>query len=233
MKQLVMLAGFAVILLGLGGCGQQNEKISGQPLTPAGGQELQSKPQEEVLPKVWDGEPPDEEAIPDFFPDQTQTSAFPESMVGVWEAEVSEISKWGIKFEPDGSILKIIHSLAGPVKLSEGGVNAEGPEGSYYNFVMGPCEARYIPETGMIKVKIIVDYFIMKLSDGGELEGRMEDYIEGPVSEDGKTWNVKWWNFGWVKDAAPPDINLTKANPEPLVFTKLDLTQMMQKDNAQ
>ena len=60
MKQLVMLAGFAVILLGLGGCGQQNEKISGQPLTPPGGQELQSKPQEEVLPKVWDGEPPDE-----------------------------------------------------------------------------------------------------------------------------------------------------------------------------
>jgi len=185
--------------------------------------------------KVWDGTPPSQEALPDFFPDQTQTSAFPESMVGVWEVVVNEYdgSKWGIKFEPDGSILKIIHSLAGPVKLSEGGINAEGPEeGTFYDFVMGPCEARYIPETGMIKVKIIVDYFIFKFPVG-ELEGRIEDYLEGPVSEDGKTWNVKWWNFGWLKDATPPDINLTKANPEPLVFTKLDLTQMMQKDNAQ
>jgi hypothetical protein len=234
MKQLGMLAGCAVILLGLGGCGQQNEKISGQPLTPAGGQELQSKTQEEVLPEVWDGEPPVGEALPDFFPDQTQTSAFPESMVGVWEVVVNEYdgSKWGIKFEPDGSILKIIHLPAGPVKLSEGGVSSEGPEDSYYNFVMGPCEARYIPETGMIKVKIIVDYFIFKFPVG-ELEGRIEDYFEGPVSEDGKTWNVKWWNFGWVKDAAPPDINLTKANPEPLVFTKLDLTQIKHGDGVQ
>ena len=76
--------------------------------------------------------------------------AFPQVMVGVWQAEVSRFSKWGIKFEPDGSILKIVHSLAGPVKLSEGGVYAEGPEGYYYVFAMGPCEANYIPGTGIL-----------------------------------------------------------------------------------
>jgi hypothetical protein len=187
-----------------------------------------------VLTKVWDGTPPSHDALPYFFPAQTQTSAFPESMVGIWEALVNEYdgSKWGIKFEPDGSIKKIIHSVAGPVNVAEGGVNAEGPEDSFYDFVMGPCEARYIPETGMIKVKIIIDYYIMKLP-AGELEGRMEDYFEGPVSEDGKTWKANWRSFGWLKDATPPDINDIIANPEPLVFNKLDLSQTQKGGGAQ
>ena len=77
----------------------------------------------------------------------------------------------------------------------------------------------------MIKVKIIVDYYIMKLP-AGDLEGRIEDYFEGPVCEDGKTWSVNLWDFSWLKDAATPDINLVKANPEPLVFTKLDPNQL-------
>jgi len=224
MKQLVVLAGYAVFLLGIAGCGQQSEKISSQP-------QLESKIGEEVLYENWDGEAY-EDPFPDFFGDQSQRGAFPESMVGVWEAEVSSLGKWGIKFEPDGSINKIIHSLAGPVNVTEGGVSAEGPDDSYYDFVMGPCEARYIPKTRMIKVKITVDYFIMKIP-AGELEGRIEDYFEGPVSEDGKTWKANLLNFCWVKGAAIPEPNLIKAYPEPLVFTKLDLTQMMQKDNAQ
>jgi hypothetical protein len=84
----------------------------------------------------------------------------------------------------------------------------------------------------MIKVKIIVDYFIMKLP-AGELEGRIEDYFEGPVSVDGKTWKANWWNFGWLKGATPPDINEIMANPETLVFTKLDLTQTKKEGSAQ
>lgn len=237
MKQLVILVGCCVALLGLAGCGRQNEKISNQP-------ELESadRTQQEALGEVWDGEPPDDEVLPDFFGDQPATRtadkpqrvAFPESMVGVWEVVVSEYSgsKWGIKFEPDGSIKKIIHSVAGEVNIAEGGVSAEGPEDSFYDFVMGPCEARYIPETGMIKVKIIVDYFIFKLPTG-ELEGRMEDYFWGAVSEDGESWKVEWLNYAWVKGASPPDINLTKANPEQVVFTKLDLTQIKQEDDVQ
>jgi len=161
---------------------------------------------------------------------ESRENVFPESMVGVWEVVVNEYSgsKWGIKFEPDGSINKIIHSLAGPVNVTEGGVSAEGPEDSYYDFVMGPCEARYIPETRMIKVKIIVDYFIMKLP-ADELEGKIEDYIEGPVSEDGKTWKANWVSLGWFEGADPPPIDILKANPTPLVFTKLDLSQIKQE----
>lgn len=148
---------------------------------------------------------------------------FPEVMVGVWEAEVTKFSKWNIKFEPDGSISEIIHGVADEVNIAEGGVQGEGPEdNTYYVFAMGPCEAEYTPSTRMLKVKIIVDYFIMKLPQG-ELEGRMEDYFEGPISEDGKTWRVNSLNYTWLEGATPPDTNLIEANPVPLVFTKLDI----------
>jgi hypothetical protein len=220
----VVLAGMGCVLMFLAGCGRPNVK---QPIQTTDSNTPASAPAavEDLLDRVkWDGTAPAQDSIPDFFEGQPVSSAFPESMVGVWEIVMNEEtgSKWGIKFEPDGSIKKIIHSLAGPVKIEEGGVAAEGPdEGTYYIFTVKPCESRYMPDTNTIKVKIVVDYFIMKLP-GGELEGIIEDYFEGPVSEDGSTWNVKWWDFGWLKDAAMPDINLIKANPEPLIFVKID-----------
>jgi len=80
-----------VFVLAFWGCEQQDERISSQPLTPAGGQELESKTQEEVLHEVWQGGAY-EEPFPDFLGDQPATRtadkpqrvAFPESMVGVW-----------------------------------------------------------------------------------------------------------------------------------------------------
>ena len=153
---------------------------------------------------------------------QTTEEVFPEVMVGVWEAKVSELSRWGIKFEQDGSIKKIIHSLAGPVNVTEGGVHAERPDGYYYIFAMGPCEANYIPDTGILKVKIIVDHYEMKLP-GDLLEGRIEDYFEGPVSKDGKTWKVELRRYGWLDGATPPAIDIIDAHPQELVFTKIDI----------
>jgi len=151
-----------------------------------------------------------------------QENEFPEVMVGVWQAEVSEISKWGIKFEPDGSILKIIHFLAGPINLSEGGVYEEGPDpNTFAYFAIGPCKAKYNPANRQLSVKIFLDAFHMRLP-AGDLEGRSEDYFDGPVSEDGKTWTVSWRNYGWLEGATPPDPNVIEANPEKLVFIKTD-----------
>jgi hypothetical protein len=86
---------------------------------------------------------------------------------------------------------------------------------------MGPCEARFSPETRVLRMKIIVDYFIFKLP-AGEIEGRIEDYFEGFVSEDGNTWGTRWFEFEWIKGLPPPDVNLVMANPEPLIFVKTD-----------
>jgi hypothetical protein len=148
---------------------------------------------------------------------------FPKVMVGVWEVEVTRRSKWGIKFEADGSILKIIHTIVGPVTLAQGQIYEEGPdEGTYAVFVMGPCETEYIAGTRILKVKLVLDHFKMVLPNG-ELEGRTEDYFQGPVSPDGKTWDVEWRSYGWLEGAQPPDVNLIEANPVPLAFTKLDI----------
>ena len=187
MKQLVVLAGLAVFLLGIAGCGRQ-----------------------EALHKVWDGEPPDEEALPEF-------------LVGVWEVKTGQYKdKWGIKFEPDGSILKIIYEAKGPVYLAEGESYGEaGDEGAYYLFTVGPCEARYAPETRILKVKIVMEH-MLQLSFG-ELEGGIEDYFEGTVSEDGKTWEAKWSHYLWFEEEGIPEPNVIEAEPIPLVFTKTDI----------
>ena len=156
---------------------------------------------------------------------QQDNGEFPPFLVGVWKATFGK-HKWGIKFESDGSISKIIHNVVGPVKLSEGGVFLEGPEeDTYAIFSMGPCEANYIPAGRMLKVKIVLDHYQMKLP-AGDLIGRIEDYMEGPVLQDGKTWEVKWRSYGWLDGATPPDIALIDANPDTLIFTKLDLGKL-------
>lgn len=212
MKRLVVLAGCVVFLLGLAGCGQ--EKMS---------------------PKIWNGEPPAEDALPDFFPDQNHTGAFPESMVGEWEGDVEGNSgvKWGFKFEPDGSISKLEHFYAGKVDLQQGGAYFEGADpNTYAVFVIGPYEARYDANTRELKVKVILDYYLMRI-EGVEVTGRCEDYLQGPVSEDGKTWKVEWRDYGWLEGAYPPDINEETANPRTLVLTKIEPAQKKQEDNIQ
>ena len=152
---------------------------------------------------------------------------FPAFLAGVWEVGEGQYQKrWAFKIERDGSISRIVHAAAGPVDLVQGGVYMDGPDpNTYAAFVMGPCPARYDAKTRVLSVDIILDYYMMKLPEG-ELEGKSKDYFVGPVSKDGKTWNVKWRSYGWLEGAEPPDPNLIDANPEPLVFTKLDLKEL-------
>jgi hypothetical protein len=193
-----------------GGCGNQNVKQSAKEWDPN---------------SIWDGNAPEGGAIPDFFEGMPPYGGeFPKSMAGIWEGEIPDV-KWDIKLEPSGSILRIVHAVAGKVDISQGAVEETNPEnGSYYIFHMGPCESRYDPNTRMVRVKIVVDYFIMKIP-AGEIEGRMEDYFEGFVSEDGIRWDTQWYSFKWVKGVAPPNIKEIKANPFPLVFIKIDPTK--------
>ncbi len=198
MKQLVVLMGCFIFLLGPGGCQDAGR---------------QGRVSEKAI--VDDGQ-------------------FPEVMVGAWETEGGSTkwgrsSRWGIKFEPDGSIDEIIHSMAGPVKLSEGGVYMEGREpNTYAVFEMGPCEAKYYPETDELEVKIVLEHYEVKLL-GSTLEGRIESYISGPVSKDGKTWEANLTNLGWLKTFDLPPVDILKAQPIPLVFTKVDPSQIKQE----
>ncbi len=215
MKWLVVLVGCCVALSGLAGCGRQNEKIPNQPELG-----VANRTQQDALGEVWQGEA-HEDPLPDFFGEQSQRSAFPDFLIGLWEAEIGP-SGWTFKFEPDGSILEMIHSVAGEVDLRQDGVYLEGPdENSYAAFIMGPCEAKYNANTRELRVRIVLDYYRMVLQNA-EFEGEIHDYIKGPVSEDGKTWKAEWLNYGWMKGASPPDFNMIGANPMPLVFSKIE-----------
>jgi predicted small lipoprotein YifL len=153
MKRLLVLAGCAIVLLALAGCGRQNRRTLNLP------------------------------------PSAGQKNEFPEVMVGVWESQTTDY-KWAFKLERDGSISKMFHVLAKEVDLNEGGVFWEGPDpGTYAVFVMGPCEAEYNKRTRELKVKIILDYFQMVLPQG-QVEGTSNEYFQGPVSADGKTWKA-------------------------------------------
>ncbi|MGA1979512.1 MAG: hypothetical protein ABSG99_02955 [Sedimentisphaerales bacterium] len=188
MKQL-MAFGFAVILLGLTGCGSENGKTSGHP--QIGG--------------------------------KTQKDVFPAFLAGVWEVKTGQYKdKLGVRFEPDGSVLKVLYTAEGPVYIAEGESygDANGEE-SYYLFTVDLGEARYAPETRMLKVKIVMDTMIQLTS--AKLEGGMNDYFEGPVSEDGKTWEAEWSHYIWFDEKGPPDPNEVEIHPIPLVFTKTDI----------
>jgi hypothetical protein len=162
--------------------------------------------------------------------EKTQSDTFPEFLVGVWKAD--EFS-WAFKFEADGTIPRLEHVFAGKMDVEDEGIYMEGPdEGTFAVFVIGPCEAKYDPNSRQLSVKIVLDRFHMRLP-GGDLEGWEEDYFEGPVSEDGKTWTVDWRSYSWLEDASPPDPDLIEANPEKLVFTKLDLAQLQEEGETE
>ena len=220
MKKVSVLFVLLTAVLAIGGCGQKNVKTAAK--NP---DQINVEGTEPNLPEqeVWDGTMPATEAIPDFFADAPETNSFPASLVGLWEGELfSPKVIWQFRFEPDGSIKWIHHTLAGAINIEEGGSERiNRAVDGYYIFTMGPCEARFIPDTNTLKVKIILDYFLMKVPEG-QVEGRQEDYFEGPISQDGLTWDTKWRIFQWVKGRPVPDINYMKENPEPLIFVKTD-----------
>ena len=148
------------------------------------------------------------------------SKVIPDSIVGVWRTKEKEINKWGIKIEKDGSISKIDHLMGGHINLSEGGKYVEGPDtGTYCFFAMGPCHANYDLKTKILKVKIVVDQYRFKLPNG-ELEGNVEDYFEGTISDDGKIWNVNWRSYCWLDGASPPQKDIIDQNPVKLEFEK-------------
>jgi hypothetical protein len=157
-------------------------------------------------------------------------SKFPDFLVGVWEA--NEFN-WGFKFEPDGKISKLTHTMGVPINVAEGGYDSENKENkSSGTFVLGPCNANYDPKTGILKVSIILDYYRIEIPTG-VLEGSSKDLFEGPVSEKDLTWKTNWRGYSILEGASLPDANLIDANPVKLVFKKLDLEKLKSQEKAE
>ena len=145
-----------------------------------------------------------------------EDNRFPQFLVGTWRAENE---KWELTFSSDGSILTIRHPFVTvPISLAEGGAYEEGREGAYSVYVMGPCTARYQPDESELKVKITIDYFQVVLPVG-TAEGKMVEYLTGPVSEDRTTWTAEWVNYVELVGQEKPDLDSIPR--ETVIFTKV------------
>ncbi len=162
----------------------------------------------------------------DFSKKLESEGKVPEFLAGNWKADRFD---WEIEFKTDGEISRIFHTLcSAPINLSEGGLYQENPlEGVSLTFILGPCKASYNRDKRRLNVKIIMDYFEMKVQTITEvkvqtitLKGRREDYFTGQVSEDGRQWNALVREYSYFEGEGPPDIDYADNHPEPLVFTK-------------
>jgi hypothetical protein len=142
---------------------------------------------------------------------------FPEVMTGLWEGGTAK-SKWAFEFQTDGTIFRMNHAMAGEVDLSEGGAHIEGGAGPVSTeFLLGPCQAEYDPDTREVTIEVIVDYYKIQ-SLGTALEGSQSDLFKGPVSEDGKTWNAEWLSYLEIKDK---ELRRDMIKPKHIIFTKV------------
>lgn len=150
----------------------------------------------------------------------------PESVVGVWKYNHPTTSgrHWGLKFERDGTISKMIHPVAGPIRMDDPVAYQEGTvEGFYTLFVFSQPEVKFEPKTRRLSVKVTTEHFVLKIPDS-DITGKIVDRLDGIVAEDGKTWQVDWLNETFVEGATHPDPNINF--PEEVTFHKIDMDEI-------
>ncbi len=152
MKQLLVLFGCCVILLGLAGCQNANRGI--EVIIEGGGE-------------------------------------FPQFLVGRWKADKDG---WEFVFEPNGAISSAVISL-GRVRMKPGEITTVPMKmGGKGIFEPGKWMVHYTPAGRELIVKISLKNFYVELGKD-VLEGKSTDIFTGPVSKDGKVWQVDWTNF--------------------------------------
>ncbi|MBN2375411.1 MAG: hypothetical protein JXD22_03355 [Sedimentisphaerales bacterium] len=144
---------------------------------------------------------------------------FPKFLVGTWKANKN---LWEFTFESDGTISSFRNSHDVQIVVEEGGASTKVPGGSKMDFIIGPCQAKFTPQTDELAVTIVTDLFLLEFPKGeGVIQGSSIDKFIGKVSRKDKTWNAKWTSSDKLTDvgqASPAD-----AIPRDLIFTKIPL----------
>lgn len=154
---------------------------------------------------------------------------FPQFLVGTWKAN-NYI--WSIELGKKGEILSLVYvTWNHKIDMKQGYYYVDGPDqNTYAYFIMGPCEGQYNPITRVLKIKLTLNEYEIKVP-AGSLKGRSEDYFEGELSDDGTKWYAQWRGFGYLDGAAPPDVNEINSNPEKIIFEKIE-PKLLTKPNA-
>jgi len=116
---------------------------------------------------------------------------FPEFLVGEWKADKDG---WEFVFGPDGTISSAVISL-GKVRIKPGEVTTVPMKmGGKGVFKPGEWMVHYVPAGRELTVKISLKNFYVELGES-VLEGKSTDIFAGPISQDGKVWQVDWTSF--------------------------------------
>jgi hypothetical protein len=140
---------------------------------------------------------------------------FPKFLVGTW-ADNSD--RWELTIDAHGNVTSMRHPfISVPVDITRGDAYEEGRDGAHSVYILGPCTARYDRQKRELDVVINIDSFEIVLPIG-TAEGKMIEYLKGPVSEDGSTWMAQWVNYVEMDGVEKPDLD--SISPEPVAFTK-------------
>ena len=136
---------------------------------------------------------------------------FPEFLVGGWKADKDG---WELVFEPDGRLSSAVVSL-GRVRLKPGEVTTVpmkmGGKGIYE---AGEWLVHYIPAGRELMVRISLKNLYLEMGEN-VLEGKSTDVFAGPISQNGKVWQVEWTSF-------PDYVARTAKHPNFPMFEKTD-----------
>jgi len=158
----------------------------------------------------------------------------PDFVVGVWKEKGVDANLpdsrcaesrgcWGFTFEPDGSIPRMKHNfITVPVDVNEGGVFEDIGRGVSGIDVLGPCGASYNAARRELKVRVVIDYYRIE-TPVEVLEGSIDDVIVGTISDGGRVWNAKWWNYTQIEgedkldpnEVEPISVTLYKEEKQP------------------
>ncbi len=141
-----------------------------------------------------------------------QQRGFPQFLVGTWKADDA---RWVFTFDPNGQISKMTHYVGMEFVVAEGGLMEEGRDGAKATYVLGPCEAKYNPDTRRLDVTVTIEHFRMEFGNGA-MEGSFFDNLTGPVSADDKVWRASWMATSEIIDSGSGT-----DGPKLLTFTKV------------
>jgi hypothetical protein len=122
-----------------------------------------------------------------------------------------------VTFGKDGKLETMLHYTGWDFVIAEGGTTAYGPNNEIAMWVLGPCNVQSSGDR--LNLTISIDYFKMEFPQD-TLEGWIKDTLIGKLSEDRKTWTVKWYSYSKLEGAGEPDIKEMTENPVDLVLHK-------------
>lgn len=115
--------------------------------------------------------------------------SFPKELAGKW---VADKSGWEFNIEPNGVISKaLIDNGMVWIKPADRITTIPMQMGGKGTYKLGQWTVQYTPKTHELAVDVVVSYYHLDMGSNA-LEGNLDDWFVGTVSDDFQTWKADW-----------------------------------------